>query len=67
MSSVEPTGYSGIYRGICTTNVDPAGLNRVKAIVPQLFGDDTTEIDWALPCVPAGYAGVPNGAVTPNN
>lgn len=56
MSVAEPTGFYGIYKGICTNNVDPEGLNRIKAVVPQLFGDASTETDWALPCVPMGEA-----------
>jgi Type VI secretion system/phage-baseplate injector OB domain len=55
----EPTGFYGIYRGICTTDADPIGLNRIKAIVPQLFGNTETQTDWALPCQPVGVLDIP--------
>jgi type VI secretion system (T6SS) baseplate-like injector VgrG len=42
--------FHGIYRGICTNNVDPEQFNRIKALVPAVFGDDSTESDWAWPC-----------------
>lgn len=41
----------GLYRGIVTNNNDPEGLSRVKAVVPQVYGDGLTETDWAWPCV----------------
>ena len=46
---------SGLYKGLVTNNTDPEGLNRLKAIVPQVFGDSTTETDWAWPVVMPGW------------
>lgn len=57
--TMEPTGYYGPYRGVCTNVTDPEGLGRIKAVVPQLFGDASTETDWALPCQPSGYTAFP--------
>lgn len=57
--TMEPTGYYGPYRGVCTNVTDPEGLGRIKAVVPQLFGDASTETDWALACSPAGYTAAP--------
>lgn len=47
-----PTFY-GKYRGIVTDNQDPEGLGRVRARVPDVFGEE--ESGWAMPSVP--YAG----------
>lgn len=47
--------FYGIYRGLCTNNVDPGGGGRIKAIVPQVFGNSTTETNWCLPCRPPGW------------
>lgn len=55
----EPSGFYGPYRGVVTNTQDPAGQNRIKAIVPQLFGNTTTETDWALPCQLPGLQSVP--------
>jgi hypothetical protein len=46
----------GIFRGIVTNNVDPEGYSRVKALVPQVFGNETSETGWAWPVVPPGWA-----------
>ena len=45
----------GLYKALVTTNADPEGFNRVKAICPQVFGDDQTESDWAWPMVMPGW------------
>ena len=45
---------TGVFRGVCVTSADPAGRGRLRALVPQAFGDTTTETGWALPCVAAG-------------
>jgi hypothetical protein len=44
--------FYGMYKGICVNNVDPEGLFRLTAVVPQVFGDSTTASDWAWPCFP---------------
>jgi hypothetical protein len=53
MSSANQMFY-GLYHGICVNDVDPEGLFRVQAVVPQVFGNATTLTDWAWPCFPPG-------------
>jgi hypothetical protein len=50
--------YFGPYRGQVTNNVDPDGLMRIKARVPDVLGE--LETNWALPCVPPGFGSVPD-------
>lgn len=50
---VEIARHYGKYRGIVVDNEDPNGLARLKARVPEVFGD--VESGWALPSV--AYAG----------
>jgi uncharacterized protein involved in type VI secretion and phage assembly len=45
--------FMGKFRGIVTDNTDPSRLGRVRARVPDAFGDNDS--GWALPAVP--YAG----------
>lgn len=45
--------YYGKYRGVVTDNSDPDGLGRIRARVPDVFGEDDS--GWALPALP--YAG----------
>jgi uncharacterized protein involved in type VI secretion and phage assembly len=46
--------YFGKYRGFVVENNDPQNLARIKAQVPEVFGDEITS--WALPCMPfTGY------------
>ncbi len=45
--------FHGKYRGIVTDNRDPENRGRIRALVPDVYGDQ--ESGWALPCVP--YAG----------
>jgi uncharacterized protein involved in type VI secretion and phage assembly len=42
--------YYGKYRGIVTDNNDPDTQGRVRAKVPELFGDAKT--GWAMACLP---------------
>jgi phage baseplate assembly protein gpV len=42
----------GKYRGLVADNDDPAGLGRLRLVVPSVLGAETT--GWALPCVPFG-------------
>jgi hypothetical protein len=42
--------YYGIYRGTVAKNVDPMGLGRVAALVPEVGGE--VPLGWAMPCVP---------------
>ena len=50
-------GLFGPYRGIVTDNEDPSGLMRIRARVPDVFGELDTP--WAMPCVPPGVTSVP--------
>jgi uncharacterized protein involved in type VI secretion and phage assembly len=45
--------YIGKFRGIVTDNDDPETRGRIRARVPDVYGDDKS--GWALPAVP--YAG----------
>jgi hypothetical protein len=44
------TKFFGKYRGVVTNNVDPAQIGRIRAQIPDLFGNNT--IGWAMPCAP---------------
>jgi uncharacterized protein involved in type VI secretion and phage assembly len=52
--------YYGKYRGLVTDTDDPKNMGRLKAKVPEVFGEEET--GWALPCVP--YAGDGSGQYT---
>lgn len=52
MTNGASEGYYGKYRGIVTDNVDPLGMGRLRARVPDVMGDD--ESGWAMPCAPFG-------------
>ena len=49
--------FYGKYRGRVTDNDDPLRIGRIKAVVPEILGDEAT--GWAVPCVP--YAGANMG------
>lgn len=44
--------FYGKFRGIVTDNKDPLMIGRVRAKVPDVFGD--LESGWAMPCAPFG-------------
>jgi len=44
--------FFGKYRGVVSANVDPQRAGRIKALVPDVFGDQDS--GWALACVPCG-------------
>lgn len=44
--------FYGKYRGTVTDNNDPLMIGRVKAKVPDVFGEH--ESGWAMPCAPFG-------------
>ncbi|HEY9754660.1 MAG TPA: phage baseplate assembly protein V [Oculatellaceae cyanobacterium] len=44
--------FYGKFRGIVTDNRDPLMIGRVRAKVPDVFGD--LESGWAMPCAPFG-------------
>ncbi|WP_199439397.1 phage baseplate assembly protein V [Umezawaea beigongshangensis] len=48
--SSEADRYLGKYRGTVVTNVDPMGIGRIQAQVPDVFG--STPSTWAMPCLP---------------
>jgi hypothetical protein len=52
--------YDAVYRGTITNPVDPEGLGRVKALVPQVLGQ--AETSWAWPVTP-NIAGITQLAV----
>jgi uncharacterized protein involved in type VI secretion and phage assembly len=45
----------GKFRGVVTSNADPLMMGRVRARVPDVYGD--RESGWALPCAPFGGSG----------
>ena len=49
------TTFLGKYRGIVSDVNDPLLIGRIRAYVPDVFGDD--ESGWALPCAPFGGSG----------
>jgi len=52
--------YFGKYRGIVQNVDDRDNLGRIRATVPEVYGEDM-ESPWALPCVP--FAGDSHGIV----
>jgi uncharacterized protein involved in type VI secretion and phage assembly len=48
--------FYGKYRGKVTDNEDPLMLGRIKALVPDVMGDQ--ESGWAMPCAPFGGSGL---------
>lgn len=48
--------FFGKYRAVVTDNLDPLFIGRVRASVPDVFGDD--ESGWAMPCAPFGGDGM---------
>lgn len=54
--------YFGKYRGIVKEVGEGDDLGRIKAQVPEIYGDGETDLSpWALPCVP--FAGLDHGLV----
>jgi uncharacterized protein involved in type VI secretion and phage assembly len=47
----------GKFRGTVANNEDPLRRGRIRALVPTVFGPETT--GWALPCSPAGFFAIP--------
>jgi uncharacterized protein involved in type VI secretion and phage assembly len=52
VSAPERRRFLGKFRGVVTDNLDPLMVGRVRARVPDVFGD--RESGWALPCAPFG-------------
>lgn len=55
--------FHGKYLGVVIDNEDPKGLSRLRAQVPEVFGDEET--GWCLPCTPYAGSGVGLAAVPP--
>lgn len=53
MTGAARTPFYGKYRGTVVDNADPSRLGRIRARVPDVFGDHSS--GWALPALP--YAG----------
>ena len=49
----------GKHRGTVVNNIDPLGMGRIIAAVPEVFGTAVT--DWALPAFP--FAGLNHGLI----
>lgn len=47
--------YYGKFRGVVTDNNDPDKQGRIRAKVPELFGNEQS--GWAMPCVPYAPSG----------
>jgi len=56
MAAAQTASYFGKYRGVVTNALDPIGLGRIKANVPDVLG--SLDTGWALPCAPYAGAGV---------
>ena len=52
--------FYGKYRGVVQDVEDPEQLGRVRAYVPEVYGDEVIS-PWAMPCVP--LAGASHGLV----
>jgi len=48
--------FYGKYRGKVTDNRDPLQIGRVRALVPDVLGDQET--GWAMPCFPFAGSGM---------
>ncbi|MEU3567996.1 phage baseplate assembly protein V [Kitasatospora sp. NPDC036755] len=59
----EPTRYLGKFRGTVVNNVDPLGIGRIQAQVPDVLGDVAST--WAMPCFPVAGPGMGHYAVPP--
>ncbi|MGH6646435.1 phage baseplate assembly protein V [Aquabacterium sp.] len=57
------TRHFGKYRGLVTDVQDPSSIGRIKAQVPEVFGDVHTP--WATPCAPYAGPGVGLHAIPP--
>jgi hypothetical protein len=57
------TRHFGKYRGLVTDVQDPSAIGRLKAQVPEVFGDVPTP--WATPCSPYTGPGVGFHAIPP--
>lgn len=51
------TGFGGTYAGSVVDNVDPLMQNRLRVVVPEVYGPE--ESGWAMPSVTPGDVGTP--------
>jgi hypothetical protein len=58
------TRHWGKYRGVVADNADPSSIGRIKAQVPEVFGDALVT-PWATPCAPYTGAGMGLHAIPP--
>ena len=58
--NAEPSRFFGTYRGTVYDTLDPEGLARLRAVVPDVLG--TAPTTWAMPSVPFAAPGA--GVVT---
>jgi uncharacterized protein involved in type VI secretion and phage assembly len=56
--------FPGKYRGVVSDNADPLRIGRLRATVPDVFGDE--ESGWAMPCAPFGGQSVGFFALPPS-
>jgi uncharacterized protein involved in type VI secretion and phage assembly len=59
LAELQRRRFYGKYRGIAQEVEDPEKLGRIRALVPEVYGDQVSP--WAVPCVP--LAGASHGAV----
>jgi len=59
LSELVRSRYFGKYRGVVKNVNDIENMGRIKAYVPEIYGEE--ESPWALPCVP--FAGKNHGLV----
>jgi hypothetical protein len=48
--------FFGIYRGLVADTEDPLGVQRLKLLVPQIFGEAITEWAWSIQGKSTSYA-----------
>ena len=64
LASQTRSRHYGKYRGIVSDNADPSSMGRLKAQVPEVFGESVVT-PWATPCAPYTGAGVGWHAIPP--
>jgi uncharacterized protein involved in type VI secretion and phage assembly len=57
--------FHGKFRGVVSDNADPLNMGRIRAWVPDMFGEN--ESGWALPALPYAGNGVGLFLIPPEN
>lgn len=57
--------FHGKFRGVVSDNADPLNMGRIRARVPDVFGEN--ESGWALPALPYAGKGVGLFLIPPTN